>query len=88
MNFAQIAGALGGFNLHWPGRVGGFLTVLGVLDFDVDAAGPHCVFSGWTWYDDMYLQLALPVFVLLVNKGQYLLAKGLFALQIPRLRVL
>ena len=36
----------------------------------------------------MYLQLALPVFVLLFNKGQYLLAKGLWALQIPRLRLL
>ena len=87
MNFAQIAGALGDFNLHWPDRVGGFLTVLGVLDFDVDAIGPNCVFSGWSWHHDLYLQLLLPAIVLIFNKGEYLIAKGLFLLT-PRFRFL
>ena len=88
MNFAQIAGALGNFNLGWPDRVAGFLDILGTLDFDVDVIGPNCVFTGWGWQHDMYLQLLLPVLVLVVNKGQYFAAKLLLMMRLPRFRVL
>jgi hypothetical protein len=88
MNFAQICGALGDFNLGWPDRVGGFLDILGTLDFDVDAIGPNCVFTGWGWQHDMYLQLLLPVVVLVANKGQYFAAKLLLTMRLPRFRVL
>ncbi len=83
-----VAGALGDFNLNWPERVGGFLTILGVLDFDVDAIGPNCVFTSWRWQHDMYLQLLLPVLVFVVNKGQYLVAKLLLLMRCPRFRLL
>jgi hypothetical protein len=88
MNFAQIAGALGDINLNWPSRAGEFMKYLGILDFDVDAIGPSCVFTTWSWQNDMYLQLLLPVGVLLGNKGQYLVAKLLLKLRLPRSRVL
>ena len=68
--------------------MGLFLTYLGVLDFDVDAIGPNCVFSGWSFRDDAFLQLLLPIIVLIVNNGQFLLAKLFFTLRLPRYRVL
>jgi hypothetical protein len=88
MNFAQICGALGDLDLMWPDRVADFLGYLGVLDFDVDAIGPNCVFTSWGWQHDLYVQLLLPVLVLLANKGQYLVAKLLLLIRLPRFRVL
>jgi hypothetical protein len=54
----------------------------------VDAIGPNCVFPDWGWQHDLYLQLLLPVLVLAVNKGQYLVAKLLLMMRLPRFRVL
>ena len=88
MNFAQICGALGDFSLNWPPEAGAFMTYLGVLDFDVDAIGPNCVYVTWSWQQDLYLQLLLPVLVLAVNKSQYLAAKLLLMLRLPRFRLL
>jgi hypothetical protein len=84
LNFAQIAGALGDFNLGWPDRVQVFLNYLGVLDFDVDAIGPNCVFVGWSFRDDVYIQLLLPILVLIVNNGHFLLSKLFLTLRLPR----
>ena len=35
-------------------------------DFDVDAAGPQCMFY-WTWHHDLILQFSLPVMVRIVG---------------------
>jgi hypothetical protein len=64
------------------------MTYLGILDFDVDAIGPNCVYVTWSWQQDLYLQLLLPVLVLAVNKSQYLAAKLLLLLRLPRFRLL
>jgi hypothetical protein len=88
MNFAQICGALGDFSLNWPSTAGAFMSYLGILDFDVDAIGPNCVYVTWSWQQDLYLQLCLPVLVLTVNKSQYLAAKLLLMLRLPRFRLL
>ena len=62
LNFAQIAGTLGGFDLAWPKSLETFLTLCGILDFDIDVTGPHCIVE-WTWISNFYLQLSLPLVV-------------------------
>ena len=66
----------------------GFLTILGVLDFDVDAIGPNCVAHHWGWSQDLYLQLLLPLLVWAINHGQYRLAQLLLRMRFPQFRVL
>ena len=39
-------------------------------DFDVDAAGPQCMFY-WTWHHDLILQFSLPVMVRIVGIKPY-----------------
>ena len=36
------------------------LLVCGILDFDVDMSGPHCIVP-WTWHHDLTLQFLLPI---------------------------
>lgn len=75
LNFAQIAGVLGGFDLNWPGEhrsgLAFFLDICGILDFDLDVTGPHCIVQ-WSWVHDMALQLSLPVMVGLSSSVQAL----------------
>jgi hypothetical protein len=39
-----------------------FLAICGILDFDIDVTGPHCIVE-WTWISNFYLQLSLPLVV-------------------------
>jgi hypothetical protein len=66
LNFAQLCGVLGAFDLNWPANLGAFFSVCGLLDFDVDVTTPGCVVS-WSWTHDMILQLSMPLVVGLVN---------------------
>ncbi len=66
LDFAQIAGTLGGFGLPWPKSLDKILGFCGILDFDLDVTGPMCIMS-WTWAHDLVLQLSLPVVVGLIN---------------------
>jgi hypothetical protein len=70
LNFAQIAGTLGGFDLGWPTGIRTFLRLCGVLDFDIDVTGPGCIVS-WTWAHDLALQLSLPLAVGLINALEF-----------------
>ena len=70
LNFAQIAGVLGGFEVAWPTSLATFLNLCGILDFDIDVTGPSCI-VWWSWGHDMVLQLSLPLVFGLVNVLQY-----------------
>jgi hypothetical protein len=39
--------------------LGSFLSFAGILDFDVDVTGPHCIIP-WRWQNDLVLQMCLP----------------------------
>ena len=51
LNFAQIAGVLGAFDLDWPEGLSYFLGLCGILDFDIDVTGyfaSRCRWAGYT----------------------------------------
>ena len=80
LNFAQIAGTLGGFDLAWPKSLETFLTLCGILDFDIDVTGPSCIVS-WGWGHDLVLQLSMPLIVGLINVLQLAISSILYPVQ-------
>ena len=68
LNWVQILNVVGEFKLpNWPDVIQSLLNILAIFDFDVDLLSPNCVFKGWSFQADFYVQTSIPFVVAIVR---------------------
>eukprot|EP00854_Cymbomonas_tetramitiformis_P012341 gene12341-14576_t len=69
--YLQIGSMLQGFSVNWPTSVNDWALVQQIVNFDVDLITPQCVLKTYGYQWSYYLQLCLPILVLVANAAHY-----------------
>eukprot|EP00854_Cymbomonas_tetramitiformis_P000943 gene943-1458_t len=69
--FFQIGSMLQGFSMGWPASMETWITGVSIVNFDVDFISPQCVIRQYTYEWSFYLQLSLPVCILVISLAKY-----------------
>ncbi|KAK3280073.1 hypothetical protein CYMTET_12069 [Cymbomonas tetramitiformis] len=65
--YMQVGSMLQGIDLNWPSSVEYWALAQQIVNFDVDFVSPQCIITTYSFHWSYYVQMSLPLFVLLLN---------------------